>query len=458
MNRELSAIRQVFHYALPICASFLTNFIASFFAILFLGRLGKIQLAAASLAIPTFLCVMTLCATVFFAVSIVVSHQHQSKKADTEIGKILLDSSVLALIISIPAMLLMWNGDELLLLMRQKPELIAIATPYLHLAALSMVPNLFGSAVSQFHIGIGRPKFPFYNGLLRIIPTIALSYAFTLGKWGCPQLGLAGVMLGTVIPLYANLFGIILYLYFAKSLSSYDFFNRKYSVNWSQCWKIFKLGFPIGLQFGGELSAMAFANYMLGWFGVSALAAMQVISQYNKLLIMITLGISQAISVLVSRAHADDNYLLANKYINAGASLIGIEFILVVIGFSLFYNPMIKLFLPHKSLTSITYHYAKLFLFISAIILVLDGLRNVYIGALRGFKDAKTPMKIGVGCLWFISIPLCYVIGFTMHGGPIALRAAYGIGFLVAVTLLMYRLNTRIKIHKNHLRKITEGV
>jgi len=57
--------------------------------------------------------------------------------------------------------------------------------------------------------------------------------------------------------------------------------------------KHFSLGFPIGIQFGAELAAMTVATYFMGYFGVIALAASQIVSQYSLIVVMVTLGLSQ---------------------------------------------------------------------------------------------------------------------------------------------------------------------
>ena len=59
---------------------------------------------------------------------------------------------------------------------------------------------------------------------------------------------------------------------------------------------------PIGMQFGGEFVAMTMATYLIGYFGVTALAASQIVSQYTMLVIILIIGLTQALSILVSEA------------------------------------------------------------------------------------------------------------------------------------------------------------
>ncbi len=83
------------------------------------------------------------------------------------------------------------------------------------------------------------------------------------------------------------------------------------------------------------------------------------------------------------------------------------------------------------------------FFAIATVVLFIDGVRNILSGALRGLHDSNSPMKIGVSCLWLISLPVCYLVGFVLHGGPVGLRIGFGSGFIVACILLYLRLRKK---------------
>jgi Na+-driven multidrug efflux pump len=89
-------------------------------------------------------------------------------------------------------------------------------------------------------------------------------------------------------------------------------------------------------------------------------------------------------------------------------------------------------------------HLAIYFFAIAAIALSLDGLRNMLAGALRGVHDSKAPMQIGIICLWFISLPVCYLVAFTFKGGPVGLQIGFASGFIVASILLWRRMQKKI--------------
>lgn len=428
-------------FSLPIIMSAMINMASGFVAMLMVAQLGHVQLAAGALAISTFIPILTVSVTVFYSISILISHYKGAKKSAEEIGYLVKNGFWLAAMMIVPVIVLLHSMDKVLLLFKQDPQLVVLTTGYFHFAALTMIPNLAGSVIMQFYTGIGKPKFAFFIALMTLLPTIALSYILILGKFGFPVLGLTGITAANFIMGSLTVTLILFYMYFQKNLSQYKIFSGKFWPDLSLCKKLFMLGMPIGIQFGAELSAMAAATYMMGHYGVSALAASQISSQYAMLLVMVFLGISQAISVFVSEAYGKNDFSVIKQYVNAAMLILAAIFIIVIALFVLMPAPFINIYVntadpQNKYLV----YLAEYFLVIMGVLLMIDGIRNIFSGALRGMHDSATPMRIGVICMWLVSLPIAYLISFPLNGGPIGLRIGFGSGFILAVILLWRKL------------------
>lgn len=446
-NNLFEAIIKIVKFASPISAGALVNMVASFVAMLFVAQLGKFHLAAAALATTTFMTIMTISITIFYAVSILISHCLGQEKSHAEIGNIVKNGFWLAIILFIPNCIVLWNINKVLLLFGQDQQLILLSVPYFHYAALSMLPTLICAVILQFYTGIGKPKFTLIVTLINLPMMILLSYILIFGKFGFPQMGLAGVTCAGLIVQSALTIGLLFYLFLTDSVKHYQLFSGQLLPNMSISKHIFKLGFPIGIQFGGELAALTVSTYMMGLFGVVALAASQIVSQYSLLIIMITLGLSQAVSVLTSNAYGQHDFISIKKYMTAAMIILCILFVIITLLFvsipTVLIRPYINIFDPSNDALI---HLTIIFFIIEAVFLLVDGMRNLFSSVLRGLHDSKTPMHAGIICLWLISLPVSYYVGFHMSDSPIGLRIGFMSGFLIAALYLWFRIHCQLKI------------
>jgi len=449
-NLQLENIYKVIRFSLPISAGMLINMISSFIAMMMVAQLGETELAAGALGISTNITIVTIAATFFYSIGISISHLRGQQKSSEEIGTMVKNGMWLALLLAIPSSLILWNVDTVLIAFKQDPALIAIAKNYFHFAALSVLPSLLIVVFSQFFTGTDRPRYSMLISMISLPLIVFLSYLFVLGRFAMPQLGLAGITCATLISQTLISISVFFYLLLGKNNAKYKIFSGNFLPKLTICKHLFNLGFPIGVQFGAELAAMTVSTYFMGYFGVAALAASQIVSQYSMLVVMVTLGLSQALSVLISKAYGEKNYLLIKQYMFSSMFILTAFFMVVLLFFVGFPNLLIQSFLHHSNtINGDTFHLAVQFFVIAAITLFIDGLRNLYSGALRGLHDSKTPMHIGIICLWGISIPMNYLCGILLHGGPIGLRFGFMSGFVIAAWILWSRIKIKINLLDN---------
>lgn len=445
-NTLLTSIKKLAVFALPLSTSALINMISSFISMFMVAKLGAVELAAAALSITTFITV-TMVMPIFYAIGILISHFRGQQKSPIEIGEIVKNGFWLAVMIAIPSCFLLWHMDSVLLWFGQETQLINLARGYFHFAAFSMFPMLIGVVVGQFFSAIGYPRYNLIVSLISLPATILLAYGFILGNFGLNQLGLSGITCANLIVQTAVCFFVLLYLYFNSYTRPYQIFSGRVLPSRALCQKILALGFPIGVQFGGELAAMTIATYIMGSLGVVALAASQVVSQYSMLVVMIVLGVSQAVSMLISEARARQDHDLIRQYLHAAMILLIVFFVFVFALFLLAPTYLIQVFINKNDVNSAELTQLTLSFFaIAGFTLFADGFRNIFSGCLRGMHDSKAPMMIGIACLWLISLPLNYCAAFIFHSGPISLRIGFMTGFVVAAVWLWFRIMKKIAL------------
>jgi MATE family multidrug resistance protein len=162
------------------------------------------------------------------------------------------------------------------------------------------------------------------------------------------------------------------------------------------------------------------------------------------LVIVLLIGLTQALSILVSEAYGKDDRNLINAYLQASIAILSICCLFVAIVFCGFPKELIRFYAGEKMVDVHLEYLGIVFFAISTVLLFLDGLRHLLSGALRGLHDSRGPMRIGIIALWLISLPASYLIGFTFKGGPIGLRIGFLIGFVFAAVLLVLRIREKL--------------
>lgn len=430
--KKLALIKNITQYALPICATNLLGMSVAFVVTMMLAQLGKTELAALAIANVCYMTLNAFLNTCLYSTSILMGQYHASENK-TMVASIIWNSIWLSIILGLFGTALLWNADKFLLLIGQSPELVKYTVTFFHFAALTMIPLLLGSAISQVYNGMGRPVVSTIIIALRLPVNIFFCYELILGHY---HLGLAGASCGLLLSQIVTLLLTFIYIRYSDI---WHYFRMKTvkKWDWNQIKEIFNVGIHIGLQFLGELMAISGATFLMGYLGDVALASSQIVGQYSVLLIMIILGVSQALSIRVSEACGLKKYELINQYTYMALLMT----LLLILFFAGIYLLMPLRFLAlfmniHEVQNNALLQLTEWLMLIAIPILLLDTIKNIFTSALRGLKNSKMPMLIGTGCLWFLSLPISYLAGIFYHGGPIALRVGFGSGYLIAAILL----------------------
>ena len=438
MHHYLSRVKTLIGFAAPITGTQIINILPPIFATLFVAQLGKHELAAAALATSTFITFIATGASFFNALSVLISHRKE-KKAFSDVGLIFRHGLVFALIFGLILGMLLWHMDKILLLFGQDPHLVSLTRSYFHFAGFSIVLMLLLSSIEQYFIGIGKARVSLIISACVAPLSIILSYGLILGHFGLPKMALSGIMAASLIVQSLALVIVLLILFRSDDAKRYALFSINNILALPIAKNILSLGFPNCIQIGTELIAITIITYFMGWFGADALATAQIVNQYIVLLVMVYLGFSSAVSIVTSRAYANHDYLLVKEYSHVAILLMSVYFILIGIIFIFFPTPLIDLFLDtahihHGQIEAL----GRAFFLISIFTNYADSIRYVLAGAYRGLQDSKTPMYVGMFCLWVIGISTSYILGIGLHIGPIGVRLGPCMGIICAAIFLLY--------------------
>lgn len=431
--------RATLSLGLPLIGSHLMQMVPNLTDTVMLGWYGVDELAASVLAHSLFFIILIVGSGFAIAVMPMVAsaaavNNTTSVRRSVRMG---LWISVIYSILFIPILLF---SENLFLILGQDENLAKSAQIYLRIAGWSIIPGLFIMALKSFFSALEQPKVVLVSLVVGGLANIFLNYALIFGNFGCPELGLAGAAIATLITTILSMVILIYYCLFKSEYSSYAIFINIWRVDIGAFKEVFVLGLPIGITMLAESGLFSATAVMMGWLGASALAAHGIAIQISGITFMIYLGLANAGTVRVGRAIGRLDYSGLRLASIAVILLTLIAVLAVALLFLIIPKPLLMLFLSptHIDTPAIILIGIPL-LAIAALFQITDGLQVVVLGLLRGLKDTKIPMVITTICYWGVGIPCCYVFGFVFNWNSNGIWFGLVIGLTLASTFLSIR-------------------
>ncbi|KHE68333.1 MULTISPECIES: MATE family efflux transporter [Capnocytophaga] len=446
---SLSSYTKEFKYnfkiAYPVILGMLGHTLVGFVDNVMVGKVGITELGAAALGNTAIFIAMSFAIGFSVATTSLVAMNDEAGDKQA-VQSILNHSMLLNIILSAVLFLLMFFVEPIMRITGQSEKVIALAVPYTHLVAFSLIPLGVFSSLKQFADGLSMTKYAMYVTLLANLINIFGNYLFIYGNWGCPKLGVLGAGVGTLISRIAMpimLYYMLKYLPKTKEYVTHISFKH---IGKAMLRKISNIGLPTGLQMIFETGVFSAAIWISGMLGENQLSANQIALNLSTMTFMVANGLGITAMIRVG------NQLGAKNYANLRR--VAISVFLLVLCTQVFFATLLAVlrdWLPSLYLemdnaekaanNSLVIAEAANLLLIAAIFQISDGLQVTALGALRGLQDAKVPMYITFIAYWLIAFPILYVLGVHTSLGNIGIWIGLLVGLTAAAVCLLYRFN-----------------
>ncbi|HSW68644.1 MAG TPA: MATE family efflux transporter [Gammaproteobacteria bacterium] len=447
-NKNISffeAGKKIFSLALPMAGSQLINVASGFLCMAMLAALGHEVLAASALIFSTQLSIMVSGMSILFSLSVLVGHSYGAKDYAT-IGNYVQQGWTLAILISIPIMLLFWNIDAVLLFFGQSKEIADIVHSYFHAFVWAVIPGVLSTCNMQFGYGVHKKALIVSTSVMSVIVLLITAYTLIFGKFGFPKLGVAGLGYATVAQYSFFFVFTTLFFYYEKSFARFELFRYRVHQHLDHFKKMFKIGWPISVQMGGEMLSFFVSGIMIGWIGTVALAAFQIVNQYYFLIVIPIFSLSQASGILVGHACGAKQFHEVKKLSYASIAMVLIASSIVAIAFLALPKTLAAFYMNvNDPANAATLQLTILIFFIIAFSQIFDAVRNILIGILRGLFDTRFPMYISLLTIWIIGMPLSYILAFPLNFGAIGFVIGGMLGMFGGTIVMLYRWYMLIK-------------
>ena len=318
----------------------------------------------------------------------------------------------LCLLIVPMAGMLMSFGDH-------TPEMQRLEVIYLQCMAFSAAPTLIVASVGSFFSGKGDSWTVLLINAVGLVVNAGLDYLWIFGHLGFPEMGIAGAGWATVVGTWASaLVGLGL------------MFRRKYRIEYGTLrnWKfdaalllrLLRFGLPSGFQW--FLDGIAFTVFLvlIGRIGNAELTASSVAFTLNMIAFLPSLGIGQAVTVLVGQRLGENRPELAERSTWTGFYLVWLYMAGVAVLYLAVPGVFLSIFVSSDTRAEDWLLVAQLIpplLRFVAIYSLFDSANLVFSFALKGAGDTRFVMLAALSLSW--SLMVLPTIGVRAAGGGI---------------------------------------
>lgn len=447
-SRIQTEVREFLKLAVPLASAQVAQSATGFADTMMMGRMETEVLAAGGLAAIIFLSIMTATSGVVMGVSPLIAEAFGAGQR-TRIQQVARQGLWLAIIASIPMMILTGHLDQWMSHAGQTETTVRLANTYLDIMLWGLFPAVGFAALRATVSALSHAR-----PIMTIVVTgtafnIVWNYILGFGKFGFPKMGLAGLALASVLALWGMFIALALYVLIHPNLRSYRIFQDVHRIRPRILWEVIWVGVPIGVFSGLELGFFLVITFWMGTLSTEALAAHQIVFQTLTVVFMVPLGISYATTVRVGQwlGKRDVIGIRYAAWVSMGISTIFA--VGVSIAFLLFPRQVVGIYLDVQNPNNATIiTLAQPLLIVAAIAQILDGFQKAVYGSLQGLQDTQVPMILNVLGYWGIGLSVGYWLGFYLRLGSIGLWIGQSVAIAVVAGLFIWRL-CQLMSHKH---------
>ena len=388
-----------------------------FFSNIFLAHLGAASLAAGALVNWVFTTLMVVIWGTLSAITTLVARYYGARK-NAEIAYVFYAGLLLAIVLMLPAMLLLWILSPLFLFFGQAPTTVKLAELYLHGLTWAVIPDFIITVLLQFAAGLGRTKINLTFSLLFVPLSIFFNYSLMFGKFGFPNLGIAGIGWAAALTFWIITLGFSTYFCFNKTYRLYFKWPRLKKII-PQLYEIFQVGLPLGLTYFFEVGFFLVMSLLMGRINADTLSANQVTLQFFWLFSIVTFALAQGITIRVGHNVGENNKKALNTTTYVGIFYASAFMLVIALIYWIFPEKLIRIDFNINDTHNVNIvQLAKEFLALAALVQLFEAPRFALFGALRGLKDTRFTLFTSILVFWIIALPLgtlALSYGFSGH-------------------------------------------
>jgi len=345
--------------ALPIMATSFVQMTYNMTDMIWLGRSGSNQVAAAGTA-GFFIWMgfaFILISKVGAEVGVAQATGRKDELKARDFARNAIQINIL-LAILYGAFLLIFNKSLIAFFNIGDHSVVTMAESYLTIVTFGILFMFINPVFSGIYNGLGDSKTPFYVNSAGLIINIVLDPLLIFGLLGLPAMGVMGAAIATVCSQFVVTLIFLLLIWGKRApFSEFHLFIKPIG---SVCKQIIKFGSPVALQSGlFSFFSILIARVIAQW-GPIPIAVQKVGSQIEAISWMTASGFSTALSSFVGQNYGAKKWDRIWKGYAAGLASVSVVGILASLLLIIFAEPLFKLFIPEPEAIKVGVIYLKI--------------------------------------------------------------------------------------------------
>ena len=411
-KKEENIIKAILKLAWPIIIANIFQAAYQLTDSFWVGRLGEKAVASVTISSPIIFLLTSL--GIGFAVSgAILTAQYfgakKQKMVDFSAAQTILMVVIVSIILSIAGFFL---TPTILKIMNAPIEIYDYALKFLRIAFLALLPNFCFFMFQSIMRSIGKPIIPVFIVIGTVILNFILDPLLMFGWNFIPGLEVVGVALATIITqTIAATIGLII-LFSGKRGIHLKLKNLKPDFKFIK--KSFFLGLPASIEQSARSLGMTVMISLIVGFGTLSVASYGAGSNLIQIIIILSIGLSAATSVLTGQSIGAKNIKRAEK-ITITSTIISFT-LLTIFGIIVYFSApkLIAFFVPND--LNIIENGAH-FLRIVCLSFGFIGIQMSIAAILQSSGNTTTAMTLTLTSQWAIQLPLAFTLSkFTSLG------------------------------------------
>lgn len=401
--------RYLWALTLPIVLQNLVTTALNLLDTVMIGRVGETELAAVGIANQFYFLYSLFIFGIAGGTGVLIAQLWGAK--DKEVIKKVLGRSLLTAMALTSFVVLFGSGvsEWIIGLFNKDADIVRVGSEYLRITLLgyffTSITFVFSSALRS----INNTKLPMYASLVGLLTNGLLNYILIFGKLGFSPMHVKGAAIATITARTLECLVLLIAVYklvpeLTLSASDFEGLGQKMKK------ALQKITYPILINEACWGFGMVTYVALYAHLGIRATAAMQICSTVMNLFMVVAFGLSYSALVIVGNevgAGSEKAVFEVSRHIRKMALGVSVFLAAVLFGIS---EPIMAFFNVSLEVKSMGMDILKVY----SLMLPLRMINMLMIvGILRGGGDALFGTALQGSVMWFIGIPLTFVMGYV---------------------------------------------